>query len=73
MQENKIKFIHGQPYKPHSQGVFEIVHKTIKAGLILRKLDDKVIFNLKEALDETVKSYNNTIHNETKATGILEY
>ena len=67
-QENGIKFIHGLPYKPHSQGVCEIVHKTIKTGLILRKLDNKSNFNLKEALEETVKAYNNTIHSVTKAT-----
>ena len=67
-QENGIKFIHGLPYKPHSQGVCQIVHKTIKTGLILRKLDNKSNFNLKEALEETVKAYNNTIHSVTKAT-----
>ena len=68
LQVNDIKFIHGLSYKPHSQGVFEIVHKTIKTGLILRKLDNKSNFNLKEALEETVKAYNNTIHSVTKAT-----
>ena len=68
IQTNGIKFIHGLPYKLHSQGVCEIVHKNIKTGLIRRKLDNKSNFNLKESLEETVKAYNNTIHSTTKAT-----
>ena len=36
--KKKIKFIHGLPYKPHSQGICEIVHKIIKVGLIFKKL-----------------------------------
>ena len=68
MDEKKIKFIHGLPYKPHSQGVCEVVHKTIKVGLILKKLEDKNKFELKEALEKTVEAYNNTNHNVTKAT-----
>ena len=68
MNEKKIKFIHGLPYKPHSQGVCEIVHKTIKVGLILRKLENKNKFIIKDALESTVSAYNNTIHNVTRAT-----
>ena len=68
LKNNNIKFVHGFPYKPNSQGVVEIVHKTIKTGLILRKLDRNKNFDLKEALEDTVKSYNDTIHSVTKAT-----
>ena len=68
MEENKIQYVHGLPYKPHSQGVCEIVHKTIKVGLIVKKLEDKKKFVIKEALDSTISAYNNTLHNVTKAT-----
>ena len=68
LKNNNIKFVHGFPYKPNSQGVVEIVHKTIKTGLILRKLNNTKNFDLKEALEETVKAYNDTIHSVTKAT-----
>ena len=60
--------MHGLPYKPHSQRVCEIVHKTIKIGLIVKKLENKNKFILKEALDATVTAYNHTLHNATKAT-----
>ena len=59
--------MHGLPYKPHSQGVCEIVHKTIKLGLIFKKLEKKN-FVIKEALESTISAYNNTLHNVTKAT-----
>ena len=68
MEENKIQYVHGLPYKPHSQGVCEIVHKTIKVGLIVKKLEDKKKFIIKDALEATISAYNNTIHNVTKAT-----
>ena len=68
MEENKIQYVHGLPYKPHSQGVCEIVHKTIKVGLLVKKLADKKKFLIEEALESTISSYNNTLHNVTKAT-----
>ena len=39
MLPNNIKFIHGLPYKPHSQGVCEQVHRTKKMGLIVKMLE----------------------------------
>ena len=30
LSENNIHYVHGLPYNPHSQGVCERVHKTIK-------------------------------------------
>ena len=50
MEENKIQYVHGLPYKPHSQGICEIVHKTIGVGLIVKTLEDKNKFAIKEAL-----------------------
>ena len=68
MNENKIKYITGLPYKPHSQGVCERLHKTIKAGLLVKKLDYPKDYNITQALDITIKNYNNTLHNLIKAT-----
>lgn len=44
MQENNIKYVLGLPYKPHSQGVVERVHKAIKYGLIVKKNGRKIYF-----------------------------
>ena len=38
VNDNEIKIVHGLPYKPHSQGVYEIVNKAIRIGLIVKKL-----------------------------------
>ena len=56
MEENKIQY------------VCEVVHKTIKIGLIVKKIENKNKFILKEALETTVTAYNNTLHNVIKAT-----
>ena len=37
MKDNNIKYVHGLPYKPHSQGVCKRVHRTIKTGLLVKK------------------------------------
>ena len=68
MDDNNIKYITGLPYKPHSQGVCERVHKTIKAGLIVKKLENPSSFNLDIALEKTILSYNNTVHKVINAT-----
>ena len=68
MKKNKIKYVHGLPYKPHSQGVCERVHKTIKTSLIIKKLGSKRNFNIEASLEEINKIYNKTIHNVTKAS-----
>ena len=70
MIKKNIKFLHWLQYKPHSQGVVERVHKTIKTSLIIKKLE---LGNEKEIdLDNIIKNinqvYNNTIHSVLKAT-----
>ena len=51
----------------HSQGVYERVHRTIKTGLIVKRIKDRNKFNISEALEATINSYNKTIHNVIKA------
>lgn len=36
-QENNINLVHGLPYKPHSKGVVERLHLTIKSHIVLTK------------------------------------
>ena len=57
---NKIKFIYGLPYRPHSQGVVERLHRIIKRGLNSYKLKLKKAYNIDYAIDEIVKIKNNT-------------
>ena len=62
----KINYIHGMPYNPHSQGVVERFHKTIKDGLYALYCDNPDNFDIKEILDIVIKKYNNHIHSTTK-------
>ena len=68
MKDNNIKYVHGLPYKPHSQGVCERVHKTIKTSLLIKKLENNNNFNIEKSLEDINKEYNKTIHNVTKAS-----
>ncbi len=38
-ENNHVKFIHGLPYRPHSQGVIERIHRIIKKGLLCHRED----------------------------------
>ena len=66
--QNNIKFFHGLPYRPHSQGVVERVHRIIKHGLLCFKEDLGNIYNVNYALDQAVENKNNTICRVTKKT-----
>ena len=56
------------PYNPHSQGVVERFHQTIKDMLYCKYSEEESEFNLKESLDLVVKKYNNHVHSSTKYT-----
>ena len=64
LEENNIKFIHGAPYNPHSQGVVERFHQTIK-DLLYSIYQDEKNMELKECLDIALKKYNNHLHSAT--------
>ena len=53
------------PYNPHSQGVVERYHQTIKDILYNIYDDNKNTLDLKECLDYAVKLYNNHRHSST--------
>ena len=65
LKEKHIKFIHGLPYNPHSQGVVERFHKTIKDALYCLYSDNKEGFDLVHTLDIVIKKYNNHKHTTT--------
>ena len=68
LKEKNIKFVHGLPYNPHSQGVVERFHKTVKDHLYSVYCDDIESFDILKALDTVVKKYNNHVHSTTKYT-----
>ena len=66
LKDKDIKYIHGNPYNPHSQGVVERFHKTVKDALYCMYADNPESFNIKEHLEIVIKKYNNHIHSTTK-------
>ena len=55
---NKIKFIHGRPYHPQSQGSVEVFNKYIQNALISAKDHQKGEFDLDEAVSDFLQYYN---------------
>ena len=66
MNENDIKFIHGVPYNPHSQGGVERFHLIIKDLLYSIYADEKKEDNIKDYLEIAIKKNNNHIHSSIK-------
>ena len=60
LNSKNIKMMNGSPYSPHSQGVVERIHLTIRYAFII-----KIIYIQKD-LPIIMKIYNNTIHRTTK-------
>ena len=46
LNEKNIIFLHGMPYNPHSQGVVERFHKTVKDSLYCIYLDNPEEFDI---------------------------
>ena len=63
---NNISKIKGAPYNPHSQGVVERLHQTLKDLLYCIFIENTENFDLKELLEIDLKKYNNHIHTSTK-------
>ena len=61
-----IKFDHGRPYHPQSQGLIERVNRTIQTALVRIYTAQKNKFNLQSSLIDVVTQYNNTTHTSTK-------
>ena len=61
---NKIKFIHGRPYNPQSQGSVEAFNKYIQNALISAEDHQKDEFDL----DEAVSDFCNTITKKNSTT-----
>ena len=61
LEDNNVKLIHGKAYNSRSQGCIERLHRTIKIGLICKKLELGSEFNLELSLDKILFNYNNTV------------
>ena len=68
LHDREIKLIHGMPYNPHSQGVVERFHQTIKDMLFCKYAENPKNFKIKESLEIVVNKYNNHVHSSTKYT-----
>ncbi len=68
LNKYNIKLINLKPYNPHSQDTVEKVHKTVKAMLICKYLENKQKFNLENSLKLVVDVYNDTKHRTTLFT-----
>ena len=66
LANNNIEFVRGKPYNPHSQGVVERVHRSVRTGLICKYLEDKKNFDINKSLFQVINSYNNVVHSTTK-------
>ena len=68
LEENDIKMINDRPSNPHSQGIVERVHRTIRNSLIVKFIENIKSFNIEESLKLAVNNYNKIKHNITKYT-----
>ena len=66
LSKNNIKFIHGRPYHPQSQGSVEAFNKYNQNALISAKDHNKDKFNLEEVLQDFLIYYNSKEHSTTK-------
>ena len=47
LSKNNIVFVHGKPYNPHSQGIFERINQTVRNGLICAYLEmEKILIKM---------------------------
>jgi len=70
LEKNKINFIHGKPYNPHSQGTIQRVHRTVRNALICKYLGNPKNFILYNSLKDVVDTINHTIHYTTRFTPV---
>jgi len=66
LEEQQIKFVHGRPYHPESQGCIERSHKTLQEGLKKYYVQNKANFYIESALEACLDLYNMEIHSTTK-------
>ena len=50
LKDNDVKFIKDRPYQPHSQGVVERFHVTLRKALISKFLEKNGYFDIEESL-----------------------
>lgn len=65
-ESKNIILVKGMVYNPHSQGLIERAHRTVKNALICQYLENKNEFDFDESLNIVVNRYNNMLHSTTK-------
>ena len=66
LEEQQVKFLHGRPYHPESQGCIERAHRTLQEGLKKMYIEEKSNFYIESALELCLDRYNMEIHSTTK-------
>ena len=68
LDKQNVKFVHGRPYHPQSQGFIERINRTIQQSLNLIHFKNPKAFNLKDALQSILDNYNTNYHTTIKMT-----
>lgn len=63
--ELEIKFFHGRPYHPQSQGTVKSFNKEIKRLIEIKYMESKKYFSIYTILPDIIEIYNNNIHSST--------
>ena len=63
----------GKPYNPHSQGVVEMVHGSVRTGLIYNYLENKKNYDINKSLIQVLNAYNNVVHSTTKKNQLMSF
>jgi len=74
LKEKGIKFVHGQPYHPQSQGLIERANRTIQtalSGIYYQQQNNS--FDLESSLIDVLTEYNNNMHSSTKTTPVTTF
>ena len=73
LQEKNIKFVHGQPYHPQSQGLIERANRTIQTALSRKYYELKDEFDLESCLIDILSEYNNNKHSSIKTAPLIAF
>ena len=68
LQKQGVKFVHGRPYHPQSQGMVERLNRTIQENLNVVYAKDPTTFNIRDAVNDIMRSYNSNYHTSIKMT-----
>lgn len=68
LEDNNVRYLHGRPYHPQSQGLIERLNRTVQTALTREFHEKKGNYNLQSSLIDIVTAYNDNMHSTTKLT-----